>query len=208
LFNKAMVLHEAGRDQAALPLLREVERLRIDRVGANDPLLGDTARLLGETQAALGNDAQAKTQLSRAVQLTHEGYGSTHPHTRRAELSMALFELDQRANPAPDGEAPTDIPPNDDAQTTNAIVTRLDALAALPQGDPELRKIAWVAGAAAAATRCRQAERVDEREGEPDTLQMPQALDVLDALDAKVRAAMPQGGSVLRQFDRLRQTCR
>ncbi len=204
LFNKAMVLHEAGRHQAALPLLREVERLRIERVGADDPLLGDSARLLGETLAALGQDAQARAALQRAVKLTHKGYGSTHPNTRRAELSMALFDLRKRAS---DSTTSNDGLANDDASTSPAVLARLDALATLPQGDPELRKIAWLAGAAAAATRCAQADRLGEREGEPETLQAPRALEALAALETKVRAAMPQGGSVLRQFERLRQGC-
>jgi serine/threonine protein kinase len=216
LFNKAMVLQEAGRDQAALQSLREVERLRIERVGDKHPLIGDTARLIGEAMAALGQTAQARTRLQQALRLTREGYGSTHPNTRRAELSLALLDLRRAmsassSNAAADGSAVIDAAPFGDARdplSQAAVLARLDALAALPQGDTELRKVAWVAGAAAATARCGQVERSGELEGEPETLQAPQAQDVLDALEAKIRIAMPQGGSVLRQFERLRQTCK
>jgi eukaryotic-like serine/threonine-protein kinase len=196
LFNKAMVLHEAGRDQAALALLRDVDRLRMKRVDARHPLHGDTARMLGETLAGLGQDTAAHEQLSRAVRLTRDGYGHTHPSTRRAELSLALFEL-RRVEAAPEDASPPQA----------QIMGRLDSLAALPQGDPELRKIAWLAGAAAAAARCRNAEPLGEREAEPETLRAPLAQEALDTLETKVRAAMPQGGSVLRHFERLRLTC-
>src|SRR6478735_5286899 len=47
LFNKAMVLADSGRLGDARPLLLEARRLRVDRLGAAHPLVGDTDRLLG-----------------------------------------------------------------------------------------------------------------------------------------------------------------
>jgi serine/threonine-protein kinase len=138
LFNKAMVQHEAGQDIAARPLLDEALRLRVARLGSAHPLVGDTRRLLGEVDAALGNRTRARDELQSAARLTRAGYGPTHPHTRRAELSLALFDA---------------------AGEPDVALRKLDALAALPQRDSESRKIAWLAGGHAAALRCRGPQR-------------------------------------------------
>ncbi|WP_166212745.1 serine/threonine-protein kinase [Cognatiluteimonas telluris] len=174
LFNKAMVLHDMGRDAAARPLLVEAIALRSATVGATHPLLGDTWRLLGEVEAALGRD-DAHAQLQRAAQLTRDGYGPWHPHTRRAMLSLAAFEA------GPDGGNP-------------AAMARLDALAGLSHGDSELRKIAWLASATAAARRCHGPGRA-------------QAMDSLRALHAQVLAGQPEGGVVTRHVARLQASC-
>ncbi len=138
LFNKAMVLHDAGRDPAALPLLLEAKRLRIASLGETHPRVGDTDRLIGEVQAALGRDAAARRSLTSAVKLTRARYGLVHPHTRRAELSLALFELSRSDPPSP------------------ALIDQFDVLSQLPKSDPELRKIAWLATTAIALQRCRE----------------------------------------------------
>lgn len=226
LFNKAMVLHDAGRDQTALTLLREVERLRIARVGKEHGLIGDTARLIGEALAGLGQNAEARARLEQAVRLTHEKYDSTHPNAYRATLSLALFDLRRiedaakkaanatagRTGSEANAETAGEEAPSEAASTStidaerNAVLARLEPLATLPQGDPELRKIAWIASATIAATHCRSP--AIEREGEPETLLPTKALETLDALESKIREAMPQGGSVRRQFERLRAECR
>jgi serine/threonine-protein kinase len=138
LFNKAMVLHENHRDREALPLLREARRLRSGKLGTQHPLVGDALRLLGEIDDALGDPERAQGELREAVRLTQAGYGALHPHTRRAELSLALFQ-------ARLGDA--------------AALQRLDALAALPQHDAEQRKLTWLARAGAASVRCHGAQR-------------------------------------------------
>lgn len=138
LFNKAMVLHDAGRDQAALPLLLEAKRLRVASLGETHPRVGDTDRMIGEVQAALGRDAAAHRSLTSAVKLTRARYGVVHPHTRRAELSLALFDLSH-----------SDPPPQ-------ALTDQLEMLSQLPKSDPELRKIAWLAATAIALQRCRE----------------------------------------------------
>ena len=133
LFNKAMVLHDGGNDVTARPLLAEALRLRAAALRAEHPLVGDTQRLLGEVDAALGDRARARGELQSAVDLTRTGYGYAHPHTRRAELSLAEF----------------------DAATGDAgALHRLDTLARLPLADSELRKVAWLAAGDAAAVRC------------------------------------------------------
>ena len=134
LFNLAMVLHDAGRDADAEPLLREALELRRTSFGERHGLVGDTLRLLGEVEAGLGRDS-ADATLRMAQTLTREDYGNQHSHTRRAEISLARFE-------ATAGDV--------------AALSRLDALADLPPGEYELRKAGWLARAYAAGIRCTQ----------------------------------------------------
>jgi serine/threonine-protein kinase len=173
LFNKAMVLHENHRDREAQPLASEARRLRSDKLGARHPLVGDALRLLGEIDDALGDPERAQDELREAVQLTRAGYGALHPHTRRAELSLAMFQARR-------GDA--------------AALQRLDALAALPQGDAEQRKLTWLARADAAAVRCRGAQR-------------NQALASLQSLADLLRTAQPEGGVIVREVDAVRAGC-
>jgi serine/threonine protein kinase/tetratricopeptide (TPR) repeat protein len=146
LFNKAMILHDARRDRAALPLLLQVDGLRVATLGKRHPRNGETARLLGEVRAALGEDTRARENLTLAVQLTRSGYTLTHPHTRRAELSLALFDLSHGDPPAP------------------SVFNQLRLLAELPKSDPELRKVAWLAEAALALQACSEPGFGDGRE--------------------------------------------
>ena len=146
LFNKAMILHDAGRDRAALPLLLQVDGLRVATLGKAHPRNGETARLLGEVRAALGDDVRAREDMVLAVRLTRSGYSLTHPHTRRAELSLAQFDLAHGDPPAP------------------SVFNQLRLLADLPKSDPELRKIAWLAEAALALQACREPGLGDGRE--------------------------------------------
>ena len=136
MFNKAMVLHEAGADADAEALLRAVRALRVREVGAAHPLVGATDRLLGEAQAAQGKQAQAGRSLDSAVALTQAGFGPAHPHTRRAEISRAR----RLANvPATRAEA----------------LRTLDTLASLSGDDAESAKLRLRARTYAAEARCR-----------------------------------------------------
>ncbi|GAA4856194.1 protein kinase domain-containing protein [Luteimonas vadosa] len=140
-FNLALILHSVGRDaQARAPLVQALQQ-RAASYGATHPLVGDTWRLLGEVDAALGRDEAALAALRRGARLTRLGYGDTHSHTYRAQLSLARFQAER-------GDV--------------TALQRLDSLAALGSpapGDHELRKIAWLAGAYAAGVRCRGAQR-------------------------------------------------
>src|SRR5690606_18519199 len=84
LFNQAMLLHGLGRHADALPLLRESLALRREAFGPRHGLVGDTLRLVGEVEAALGH-ADARETLRQAQSLTRSAYGARHSHTRRAE---------------------------------------------------------------------------------------------------------------------------
>lgn len=189
LFNKAMVLHEMGRDTEALPLLMQSRQLRVQSLGPTHPIVGDVDRLIGEVQAALGHDEEARQRLVSAVALTTNAKenGPTHPHTRRAQLSLARFELDH-AGTAPHDNASGEGPP------AEAIKT-LETLSALPLSDPELRKTAWLAATALALQHCR----------EPGYGGGPEALD---ALAREIHEALPEGGAIVREFERERRRCR
>lgn len=133
LFNQAMLLHGLGRHADALPLLRESLALRREAFGPRHGLVGDTLRLVGEVEAALGH-ADARETLRQAQSLTRSAYGARHSHTRRAEISLARHE-------ALGGDP--------------GALTRLDALAELDPDNVELRKAGWLARAYAADVRCR-----------------------------------------------------
>ncbi|MEO6233869.1 MAG: tetratricopeptide repeat protein, partial [Thermomonas sp.] len=133
LFNLAMILHSGGADDKALPLIREARQLRAQRFGANHELVGDSDRLLGETLAALGQTEPAHAALLNAVRLTRSGFGRSHSHTRRAEISLARFEAS--------GGDP-------------AAYQRLRALGSSDTGDIEQRKASWLARAYAAQRDC------------------------------------------------------
>ncbi|MGN6513098.1 MAG: tetratricopeptide repeat protein, partial [Lysobacteraceae bacterium] len=173
LADKAALLHATGDDARARALLVEARALRVRAAGPRDPLVGDTDRLLGEVDAALGNLGQARAELEDAVRMVRAGDGAAHPRTRRAELALATLQARQ-------GEA--------------AGLAALDALARLPQRDPQLRDIAWLADAQAAALRCGGPARA-------------RSLDELQALQAAVRIALPEGGIVAREIEALRAGC-
>ncbi|TXI79921.1 MAG: serine/threonine protein kinase [Flavobacteriales bacterium] len=184
MFNKAMILHEAGRDGEALSLLLRVRRMRESILPKNHPQFGDTARMIGEVQAALGRDAAARESLVTAVRLTRaaKGYGPSHPGTRRAELSLARFDLLRGDPPAP------------------SILVQLEQLTGLPKTDSELRKVAWLAATTLAAHRCAET-------GAEEPI-VTAAREQLETLAADIAQAMPEGGQTTREFERLRAGCR
>ena len=173
LFNQAMVLHSAGRDREARLMLVEVLRLRRDAFGDRHGMVGDTLRLLGEVEAALGDEDEARRTLQQAVAITREGYGPRHSHALRAQVSLAAFG-------AAHGDA--------------AALAQLDRIGALAEDDQELRKTVWLARAHAAHARC-------------DGIQRQVALANLQALDAILISALPEGGAVARDIRAMRADC-
>jgi len=133
-----MILHDTGRDTEARLQLRESYRLRTTMPGDHPGLLGDTLRLLGETSAALGEHATAERQLRQAAALTRQGYGATHPHALRAELSLARLQAGAGSAPA---------------------LGRLERLANLAASDIERRRIAWLARASLSQRPCHGPQR-------------------------------------------------
>ncbi len=133
VYNLAMILHSAGEDAQALPLIRESRQLRMQRFGGNHELVGDSDRLLGEILASLGEKDAARDALQDAVRLTRAGYGEAHSHTRRAEVSLARFEA---------------------AQGDAAALQRLLGWADYDGRDIEQRKASWLARAYATELDC------------------------------------------------------
>lgn len=235
LFNKAMVLHESGRSAEALPLLKRVRALRIAHGGERHKSLAMHARLHGEVLDALGRREAAGAELEQALQRAREGYGLTHPNTRRAELALVRHLLAHIDDTRPAGE---DERADRNARVDNALA-RLDALSTLPPTDPELRKIAWIAAARAAAWRCLHPQHSGTSPTEADledavsaateagfgagaaaddlsgsgTLQgtpprAPTPREQLAELAVQIETAFPEGGSVVRDFEGIRKTCR
>jgi serine/threonine-protein kinase len=137
LFNKALILHDSGRDAEALPLAERSRRLRAPLLGDKHALVGESDRLLGEIHAALG-DPGAEAELQRAAQILDASSGATRAPARRAQLSLATFRAQR-------GDA--------------AALAQLDTLGQLPAGDFELRKVTWIARAQAAGLRCHGPQR-------------------------------------------------
>ena len=173
LFNEAMVLHESGHQDRAAENLEEALRLRSQRFGPRHALVGTTLRLAGEVEAARGNHERALDTLRRAVALTEAAYGRDHPAARRAELALAQLEAS--------------------AGSTQAMA-RLDQLSTLPEGDGELRKIAWRARATTAALRCHGPRREE-------------SLAVFAALEQRLAMARPEGGAVVRDVQAWQRQC-
>jgi len=80
-----------------------------------------------------------------------------------------------------------------DAGDVDALAA-LDRLARTPPDDSELRKIAWMARAHAAAVRCAAPGATNARND-------------LAVLATQVRAAQPEGGAVSREIDAARKRC-
>ncbi len=173
LFNRAMILHSVGRDAEARPLLEEALVRRREATGTRTGAVGATLRLLGEVDAALGHDARAHLQLRQAAADTAAGFGNDDARTQRSALSLARFEA---------------------ARGDGAAMARLRRLGTLPEGDVELRKVAWRAQAYAAALDCRGPRRA-------------QARAVFGALDLRLRAMHPEGGELVREVTALRAAC-
>lgn len=171
-FNLAMVLHDAGRDQEALPLASEAAALRGRQAGTDHALLGDAQRLRGEVLAALGQAGPARAALEQAVRLTQDGFGPAHSHTRRAQIALARLQ-------AGAGDA--------------AALRRLIGYGQVRGTNLEQRKAAWLARAYAAQLQCT---------GDPTV-----ARAALDAALADMQQALPEGGALPREVQRLRDAC-
>jgi serine/threonine-protein kinase len=175
LAHKGLVLHELHRDREAREALVESRQLRVGIYGADHPQVGDTDRQLGEVDASLGDAGRAAAELAAAVRATGNTAAGGHLASQRARLALARFQA---------------------AQGDDAALARLDALAA--QRAPReigLRKVAWLAGAAAAALRCHGPQR-------------HHALASLHALAAEVRNAQPEGGATGREIAVAQASCR
>lgn len=177
MFNKAMVLQEAGENDQAYALLQQSRRMRVEEVGASHPLIGDTDRLLGEVAASLGKREEALRALQSAVDLTRAGFGATHPHTYRAQLSQARHAVRLDASPAQQAESRQVF----------------DTVARIRGDDNEIGKLRWRACAYAAELGCNHGD--------------PAARAQLRTLLADMHASLPQGGETFREAVAIANHC-
>ncbi len=136
VFNLAMVLHDAGRDDDAQPLAEQARALRERQFGEKSGLVGISLRQLGEIALAK-HDSAAEKDLSQALELLRSDYGSAHTETGKTQLALARLRIAQK-RPA-------------DAQ---ALVD--DVLHRFTPSDAEHRRLLWSARALSAQMQCPQ----------------------------------------------------
>lgn len=124
-----------GDRAAARASLAEARQLRIARLGASHPAVGDLDRRMGELLFDAGQVEQARPWLERAAELTRLGYGDGDP--RSLQAGLALVRL-----PAVPGHA------------DEGVARRLhDFAEAVPDGGA-LAALRWQARALAARADC------------------------------------------------------
>ncbi|KAF1689350.1 serine/threonine-protein kinase [Pseudoxanthomonas koreensis] len=160
-----------GESAAARGTLDEARRVRIARLGASHPAVGDLDRRIGEMLLDAGQSDAALPWLERGSQLTAVGYGATDLRTHQAQLALARWQAAKG-----DGDA----------------LERF--LATLPDSDAALVPLRWEARAYAARARCIGGDASGGGEH-------------LRALDAELRSARPEGGSLSREVDALADAC-
>ncbi|AKC86860.1 serine/threonine-protein kinase [Pseudoxanthomonas suwonensis] len=170
---------EAGGDGAAArATLEEARQVRAARLGASHPAVGDLDRRMGQLLLDAGEAAAAQPWLERGAQLTQVGYGADDPRTLLAWLALARLRI------TPDAPDVADEGP----------AAHLHRFAAgLPTG-PALAPVHWQARAYAAQADCQDGQVADGRRQ-------------LQALDAELRSARPEGGSLSREVARLAAAC-
>lgn len=103
LADLAMAQAAQGDATAARATLEEARRVRIARLGASHPAVGDLDRLTGELLLDANQAEAARPWLERAAQLTRLGYGADDPRTLQAWL--ALVRLPPTPGEADEGPA-------------------------------------------------------------------------------------------------------
>ncbi|MEO5565118.1 MAG: serine/threonine-protein kinase, partial [Luteimonas sp.] len=175
LAHRAVVLHEMGRDREARSALVEARQTRVSALGTSHPRVGTVDSLLGVVDAALGDDRRALAELVAGERTLRASLGVTHPLSLNSQLALARYQA---------------------GKGSVAALAQLDAMAAQHlQREIGLRRIAWQAGIAAAAQRCKGPQR-------------DHAKATLRALAAENRNAQPEGGAVARKIAAAQSACR
>jgi len=175
LSHQAIVLHETGRNAEARPLLESARRIRVAAFGDAHPSLAEIDMLLGQADAALGDDERALRELQAGERTARAALGPSHPLALRTRLALARYQAERG---------------DDEALAT------LDALAAIrAPRQIGVRKVAWLAAAAAAGVRCAGAGR-------------GRAEATFRVVAAEIRNAMPEGSAVAREVASLAARCR
>ena len=132
LIDLALAQRAHGEAALARATLEEARKVRVARLGASHPAVGDLDRRMGEMLLDAGEIDAALTWLQRGSELTGVGYGPDDPRTRQAQLALARWQA---------------------ARGDGGVALERFA-AALPGDDPTLVPLAWEARAYAAQAHC------------------------------------------------------
>lgn len=176
IFNLAMVLHDAGRDDEAEPLARQALALREKQFGQRNGLVGRSLRQLGSIRLARGDLAGAEPLLSRAQAILLADYGAAHTATGVAELAIARLRVAQQ-RPA-------------DAQRLLA-----DIRSRFKPVDAEHRRLLWQTRILAAQMQCAQpSQAVSGRQALQGVLTEMAATLPVDSVQREAAAALQACG--------------
>ncbi|MDH5822012.1 protein kinase [Luteimonas sp. RD2P54] len=201
-----LIARERGEPAQALRALRRaaaIWRHQDDRARLATALTDQALVLLEEDRAA-----QARPLLDEALRLARpEG---SAPQRARTLVALGRVEaaLGRRARAHEHLRRAVAVGGDDGAIRRSALalaafeaaldapgaLARLDRLGSLAAGDRGARELAWLARAHAAALRCREEPAAQASE--------------LAELELRVRQAMPEGGTVVREIQALAGTCR
>jgi serine/threonine-protein kinase len=137
VFNLAMVLHDAGRDDDAQPLAERALALRERQFGSHSGAVGNSLRQLGEIALGRHDETAAEKYFQQALDALRGDYGAAHTATGQAQLAVARLRIAQ--------QRPTDA---------QALVD--DVLHRFLPSDAEHRRLLWSARALIAQMQCTQ----------------------------------------------------
>jgi len=93
--NIALVLHEQGRYDDALPLLQEVLEAKIDRLGPDHPSVAHARLRLGMTLHRLGQHEAAMQLYSASLESYRDHHGPVHPGSAAALVEIGRLHLER-----------------------------------------------------------------------------------------------------------------
>ncbi|GAA3913680.1 serine/threonine-protein kinase [Luteimonas lutimaris] len=146
-----------------------------------EAMRGNHAGIVGDTLRLLGETSAALGDHATAERQLQRAATLVHEGYGPAHPHTLRGELSLARFRARDGDT--------------AAIGQLERLANLAPGDIEQRRIAWLARAYLAERTCHGPRR-------------EQVLAELDALDATLQQAQPEGGSVVREIDAIGDGCR
>jgi serine/threonine-protein kinase len=165
--------------------------------------------------AALGRRAEAEREMAEAVRTRAAQMGQDHPRLGELELqwgqmlaeagehAAATAHLEQALRLLRDGYGPRHVRTREaELRLARAqafagdasALARMQAVADMPGNALEQRRLRWEARAYVAEARCRAGD-------------VATAMPALDALEAELRQAHPQGGRVPREVDAITGAC-
>jgi serine/threonine protein kinase/tetratricopeptide (TPR) repeat protein len=211
----AQVQWQLGDGSAAEASLRTA--LAISRRGGDSEQVAEVLIDLGELLHASGRVEDARRLAGQAVALRRARHGDTHALTADAERLLAEIDAATGEPAAATAGLQRALERVRRLRGPEHVLTRrselvlarrqaqhgergglarLGALAALPEDDPDLQSLVWRARAYVAEARCGRGPSDAER-----------AAQTLDSLLRQLRQARPEGGTLTREIDAIRDRC-